>query len=68
MGKTETQILKLLSTGSPLTLNEIANNLGKTPKTIFKSLRKLFQNGEIICDAKTRQYTLEKEEHKEEAG
>ena len=62
MGKTENQILKLLEDGKPLTLIEISGKLDKKPKTVFKSLRKLFQNDEISCNPKTRRYTLAKEE------
>ena len=62
MGKTENQILKFLDDGTCLTLNEIAEKLEKKPKTVFKSLRKLFQQGKIVCDPKTRRYTLDKED------
>lgn len=62
MGKNENQILQLLNDGIPLTLSEIAEKLEMKPKTVFKSLRKLFQKDKIICEAKTRCYTLAKEE------
>jgi len=58
----EEQIVGLLKNSeSPLTLVEIAEKLGKPPKTIFKSLQKLFSEGKIDCDIHTRRYTLAKE-------
>lgn len=60
MGKTEDQILRLLEKSEPLTLAEIAENLGMKPKAVFRSLRKLFEAGKTDCDQKTRRYTLEK--------
>jgi len=62
MGKTEEQILQLLNNSEPLTLVEIADKLGKKPKAVFKSLQKLFEEGKIDCNPRTRRYTLEKEE------
>ena len=62
MGKTDTQILHLLNEGTPLTLIEISEKLEKKQKTVFRSLRKLFLEGKIICDSKTRRYTLSKED------
>ena len=62
MGKTENQIIKFLNDGTSLTLNEIAEKLEKKPKTVFKSLRKLFQQDRIVCDPKTKRYRLAKEE------
>jgi predicted transcriptional regulator len=62
MGKLENQILQFLKDERPLTLVEIAEKLDKKPKAIFKSLRKLFENNDISCDAKTRRYTLSKKE------
>jgi DNA-binding Lrp family transcriptional regulator len=56
MGKTEKQIVKLLGDLGPLTLAEIADELGKKPKAVFKSLRKLFQQGKITNDPRTRTY------------
>jgi len=62
MGKVDDQILKLLEeTGKPLTLVEIAQQLEKREKTIFGSLRKLFGEGKVNFDPRTRRYTLEKE-------
>ena len=60
MVKPEDQILQLLKDES-LTLIEIAEKLDIKPKTVFKSLRKLFEKNEISCDAKTKRYTLSKE-------
>lgn len=61
MGKLEDEILNLLSRSEPLTLMEIAERLNKKPKIVFRSLRKLFEEGKISCDARTRRYTLEKD-------
>ena len=61
MGKTEKQILQLLSDFGPLSLDDIANELGKKPKTVFKSLRKLFEQEEITNDPSTRLYMLPEE-------
>jgi len=62
MGKIDEQIVSLLeNSDKPLTLVEIANQMGKPSKTVFKSLRKLFNEGKVDCDAKTRRYTLAKE-------
>ncbi|MBS7635056.1 ArsR family transcriptional regulator [Candidatus Bathyarchaeota archaeon] len=61
MGKLEDEIMNLLSKSEPLTLMEISEKLNKKPKTVFKSLRKLFEEGKISCDIKTRRYTLEKD-------
>jgi len=60
MGKTEDQILELLESGTPLTLIEIAEKVGKKPKVVFRSLRKLFEEGKVYCDLQTRCYQLEK--------
>jgi len=62
MGKVEEQIISVLENSrKPLTLVEIADQIGKSPKTIFRSLRKLFEEGKVDCDIKNRQYTLKKE-------
>ena len=62
MGKVDKQIiLALENSKKPLTLVEIADQIGKPPRTVFKSLRKLFEKGKVECDHKTRQYTLAKE-------
>jgi DNA-binding IclR family transcriptional regulator len=62
MVKVEKQIVSLLeNSDKPLTLVEIASQIGKPSKTVFKSLRKLFDKGKIDCDVKTRRYMLAKE-------
>jgi len=62
MGKVEKQIISVLENSrKPLSLVEIADQIGKPPKTVFKSLRKLFDEGKIDCDIKNRQYMLAKE-------
>jgi len=62
MAKTEDQILSLLQNGTPLTLADISEKLGMKPKAVFRSLRKLFEEGKIYCDPKTGRYAIEKEE------
>ena len=57
-GKTDKQILQLLEDGSSLTLYEIADELGKKPKVVFKAIRKLFEKGKIITNPATRSYML----------
>jgi len=62
LGKVDEQVVALLkSSESPLTLVEIAEKLGKPSKTIFKALQKLFSEGKVDCDIRTRRYTLAKE-------
>jgi len=62
MGKVEDQIISVLkNSGKPLSLVEIANQIGKPPKTVFRSLRKLFEEGRIDCDIENHQYTLAKD-------
>jgi len=62
LGKLEEQIVALLKNSqSPLTLVEIAEKLGKSPKGVFKSLRKLFEEGKVDYDTKTHRYMLAKE-------
>ena len=62
MGKVEDQIIELLQkTAKPLTLVEIAEQIGKPPKKIFSPLRKLFEKGRINCDNQSRTYKLAKE-------
>ena len=61
MGKIHKQIISLLETsGKQLSLAEIAEQIGKPEKTVFKALRKLFSDGEINCDGKNRQYSIAK--------
>ena len=62
MGKVEDQIVSLLkNSDKSLTIAEIASQIGKPSKTVFKSLRKLFEEGKVDCDIKTHRYTLAKE-------
>jgi len=63
MGKIDKQIISLLETsGSSLSLVEIAEQIGKSEKTVYKALRKLFSDGKIDCDNKNRKYFLAQEE------
>jgi len=62
LGKVDEQIVALLKNSqSSMTLVEIAEKLDKPTKTIFKALQKLFSEGKIDCDIRTRRYTLVKE-------
>lgn len=62
MGKVDDQVFSVLKNSKkPLSLVEIADQIGKPSKTVFKSLRKLFEEGKIDCDNKNRQYMLSKE-------
>jgi DNA-binding IclR family transcriptional regulator len=64
VGKIHKQILSLLETlGKPLSLVEVAEQVGKPEKTVYKALRKLFSEGTIECDNKNRTYYLAKEEN-----
>ncbi len=59
MGKLDKPVLELLKESSqPLTLAEIAQKLNKPEKTVFKTLRRLFETGQITT--RGRQYTIEK--------
>jgi DNA-binding IclR family transcriptional regulator len=60
LGKAEDQVIEVLqkAAGKPLSLIEIAEQLGKPPKRVFSSIRKLFEAGKVDCDHKTRTYTL----------
>ena len=63
MGKIHKQIIALFETAEkPLSLVEIAEQIEKPEKTVFKALRKLFSEGTIDCDNKNRLYFLVKEE------
>ena len=63
MGKLHKQIVSLLETlEKPLSLVEVAEQVGKPEKTVFKALRKLFSDGTIECDNKNRTYYLAKKE------
>ena len=62
MGKLDEQAFSILKSSSkPLTLAEIADQMGKPEKTVFKALQKLFTEGKIDCDVKTRSYTAAKD-------
>lgn len=60
MGKLENEILNLLRKSEPLTLLEIAERLNRKPKAVFRALRKLFEEGKILCDVKARRYTIDR--------
>ena len=59
MAKIHKDIIKLLSE-KPLSLAEIAEKLEKSEKKVYNALKKLFSDGEINSDAKTRKYSLAK--------
>jgi len=62
MAKVEDQIVEVLRKfQKPLTIVEIAEHVGKPPKKVFSPLRKLFEEGRVDCDIKTRTYKLAKE-------
>jgi len=62
MGKVEDQIVEVLQkSGKPMTLVEIAEQLGKPPKKVFNPLRKLFEAGRVNCDLQSHTYRLAKE-------
>ncbi len=64
MGKIDKQIISLLKTsGKGLSLVEIAEQIGKSEKTVYKALRKLFSEGTIDCDNTNRTYYLSKQEN-----
>ncbi|MDR2707618.1 MAG: Lrp/AsnC family transcriptional regulator [Nitrososphaerota archaeon] len=57
LNKVDEAIIKTLKTeGKELTLQELADKTGLPSKSIFKSLRKLFENGMI--DTNARKYKL----------
>jgi predicted transcriptional regulator len=56
LNKTDELVVAAIKDGKELTLQEIADRTGESPKKIFKSLRKLFEN-ELI-DTKTHKYKL----------
>jgi len=59
MGKVEDQIVEVLQRSEkPLTLVEIAEQVGKPPKKMFGPLRKLFEEGRVDCDIRSRTYKL----------
>ena len=57
MAKIHKDIIKILSE-EPLTLAEIAEKLEKPEKKVYNALKKLFGDGKINSDAKTRKYSL----------
>jgi len=62
VGKVEDQIIELLQKAAkPMTLVEIAEQVGKPPKKVFSPLRKLFEEGKVDCDHQSRTYRLAKE-------
>ena len=62
MGKVDKLVITALqNSDKPLSLVEIAEQIEKPKKTVFKSLRRLFEKEEIDVDHKTRQYFLTKE-------
>lgn len=64
MGKIDKQIISLLKTsGKALSLVEIAEQIGKSEKTVYKALRKLFSEGTIDCDNMNHTYYLSKQEN-----
>lgn len=61
MAKIHNDIVKLLkSSGKPMSLAEIAEQLEKTEKKTYNALKKLFSDGKINSDGKTRTYSLAK--------
>jgi len=60
MGKLDKAVLELLQhSREPLTLAEIAQELKKPEKAVYKALKRLFEKGEI--DTRGRKYTITKE-------
>jgi predicted transcriptional regulator len=56
LNKTDQLVMNALKESKELTLQEIADKTGETPKKIFRSLRKLFENELIETNA--RKYKL----------
>jgi len=52
----ELVVSALKDAGKGLTLTEIAEKTGESPKKVYKSLRKLFENEMVEC--LNRQYSL----------
>jgi len=60
LGKLDRPVLEILQNSpEPLTLAEIAQKLDKPEKTIFRTLKRLFEKGKI--NTRGRQYTIAKE-------
>jgi predicted transcriptional regulator len=57
LNKVDEAVVKTLKAeGKELTLQEIVEKSGQTSKTVFKSLRKLFENN--MVDTNARKYKL----------
>jgi predicted transcriptional regulator len=56
LNKTDECVIAALKEGGELTLQEISEKTGESPKKVFKSLRKLFGNELITTNA--RKYKL----------
>lgn len=60
LGKLDKPVLELLQNSpEPLTLAEIAEKLSKPEKTVYRTLKRLFEKDQI--NTKGRQYTIAKE-------
>ena len=59
LNKTDEQVIAALKGAAELTLQELTEKTGESSKKVFRSLRKLFENGMI--DTKARKYRLLKE-------
>ena len=57
MAKIHKDIVKLLSE-KPMSLAELAEKLEKPEKKVYNALKKLFSDGKINSNAKTREYSL----------
>ncbi len=62
MAKIHKDIIKLLSE-KPMSLAELAESLETKEKKVFNALKKLFSDGEIESDAKTRKYSPVKKQN-----
>lgn len=60
MKKIHKQIIETLTENSPLTLDEISENLAMPKKTVYKALRKLFEEGFIETES-AKSYRLSEE-------
>ena len=59
MAKIHKDIMKLLAE-KPMSLPEIAEALEKSEKKVYNALKKLFGDGDIDSNPKTRTYSLSK--------
>ncbi|UCD96216.1 MAG: HTH domain-containing protein [Candidatus Bathyarchaeota archaeon] len=58
MGKLDRPVLELLkASAEPLSLSEIASNLGAQEKAVYRTLKRLFEKGKI--NSKARKYSIE---------